>query len=161
MSLNLEVFVDKRDDLANYNMQLKESQNINNYKIESVDFRPGSKGGYFALYDIILNTSGSSGSSNQQIEGQTPDSWVNNTSTRYGLKLKSRRQVLTKQENLFSVSRTEFIFNGPEKKCHDLIKNMASLNTNLNIHKLSLLPTNQRDMTTASFQIQLVVDFYL
>jgi hypothetical protein len=157
-SLILEVFARNRDDLAGFNLALKNNPTVTNYNIETVDIRPGQKGGLFALYDLTIRQSTpSSGQSVAEFTQYSPSEWAN----RIGLSIKSQRRISSGRENQFSVTRHEYIINGSEQKCHNAIQQMTTSNANYRIHKLTLLPTNQTSMNKSSYQMRVVLDFYI
>ena len=158
-SLTLEVFARNRDNLANFNLTLKNNPIITKYNIETVDTRPGKKGGLFAVYDVKVRdrTPSTSPPATASVTQFSPSEWVGNLQ----LKIKSQRQITTGKENLFSIVRQEYILNGSEQKCHEVIRQMFISNANYKIHKLSLVPSNQTNMSAASFQMKLILDFYL
>ena len=157
-SLSLEVFARNRDDLAGFNLALKNNPTVTNYNIETVDIRPGQKGGLFALYDLTVRQSTpSSGQGAAEFTQYSPSEWAN----RIGLSIKSQRQISSSQENQFRVTRHEYVVNGSEQKCHNAIQQMTASNVNYRIHKLTLLPTNQTSMNKSSYQMRVVLDFYL
>jgi hypothetical protein len=161
-SIYFEIFAGNRDKLAQFNMQLKNNNKIPNYKIESVSTRPGTKGGIFALYDIHVSESVSAGAvSGINTVTMIPSKWVESISQRHALKLQKQRQISNRKENLFNVSRMEFILAGAENKCQDLINQIVKEKSNFRVHKLSLVPTNQRDMAKSPYQFTLVLDFYI
>ena len=159
-SLNFEVFAKNRDKLARFNILLKNSNKANNYSIESAVTRTGSKGGVFALYNLDM-TPPAPGVTGGPVASTTPSNWVTTTTNQFGLNLTSQRQISNRPENIFSISRNEFVFEGSESNCNRLIKHLASQNMNLNTHKLMLLPRDQRLMSKAAYELRLIIDFYL
>ena len=77
------------------------------------------------------------------------------------MNIKTQRSVSTKNENLFKVSRMEFILQGNRDKCVTLIKDLENTNSNYSIYKLMLLPSNQRNIASAIYQLNLIMDFYM
>ncbi len=161
-TLDLEVFARDREALANFNLKIKNNQKIKEYRIESVNNRPGSEGGLFALYDININEIETALTSlSTQTTSLSPTAWANSAPNQAGLTIKSQRQISNRTENLFKISRKEYDLRGSLKNCLSLINSLAASNQNLTIHKLSLLPTDQRVMSPSSYILKLVIDFYL
>jgi len=161
-SVYFEVFTSNRDNLAKFNMQLKNNIKIPKYKIESVSTRPGSMGGVFALYDIFVDEASlSKAETGINVSSMTPSNWVANTQQRNGLKFQTQRTISSRSENLFNISRMEYILTGAENKCRDLISQIVNENSNFRVHKLSLVPTNQKEMSKSPYQLTLILDFYL
>ena len=161
-TLDLEVFARDRESLANFNLKIKNNQKIKDYSIESVDNRPGSQGGLFALYDINLGGIQTTPTAlSNQVTNTSPGAWASSAPNQAGLNIRGQRQVSNRKENLFSISRNEYELRGSLNNCLTLIKNLAATNQNLAIHKLSLLPTDQRQMSPSSYMLKLVIDFYL
>ncbi len=161
-SLDLEVFVPDRGVLAKYNLKVKDDQNIENYTIETVDQRPGSKGGLFALYDINLKKMAvSSSRASSSPVRVTPDNWQETVVQKSGMTVNSQRTISSRQENLFRVSRIEYDLRGSIQNSLSLINQLANTNLNIAVHKLILLPTDQRNMSTSSYMLKLIIDFYL
>jgi hypothetical protein len=158
-SLDLEVFAPNREALAKFNLIIKSNQSITDYKIESVDNRPGSTGGLFALYDINLaKIKTASSASTNQVNPQTPQTWASNFK---GLTVSSQRDISSKKENLFTVRRREYEFRGSFINSLSLVNQLATSNQNIAVRKLSLLPTDQRKMSSSSYMMKMIVDFYL
>jgi hypothetical protein len=161
-SLDMEVFAKDREALANFNLAIKNNERIKEYKIETVDYRPGSNGGLFALYDINLSRIVSVPPvTSQNVVSKTPESWVQAIQQQSGMTINSQRSITSRQENLFSVNRKEYELKGSLENCLALIDQFASSNQNITIHKLSLLPADQRKMSTSSYMLRLTLDFYL
>jgi len=161
-SLNLEVFVPDREVLAKYNLKVKEDRNIDHYTIETVDQRPGSKGGLFALYDITLKKMAASSSQASSSSAKvTPENWSGTVIQKSRMTMNSQRTISSRQENLFRVSRIEYDLRGSIQNSLSLINQLAGTNLNIAVHKLTLLPTDQRNMSTSSYMLKMIIDFYL
>jgi hypothetical protein len=161
-SLDMEVFAKNREALANFNMVIKKNERIKEYKIETVDYRPGSNGGLFALYDINLNRIESAPSANSPgVVIKKPETWVQAIQQQSGLTINSQRSITSRQENLFNVNREEYELKGSLENCLALIDQFASSNQNITIHKLSFLPADQHKMSNSSYVLRLTLDFYL
>jgi hypothetical protein len=162
-NLACEVFTTSRTDLADLNSKLKNSSAFSNFNLETVDKRPGSRGGFFALYDIKTagGTSLAAVRSDSVFISRSPQDWITDFAQKNGLTVDLQRQVSMRQEELFSIIRYEYKLKGPEPNCQAIISELASANTNISIHKLTLLPTNQRDLAKAPYQLHLILDFYM
>lgn len=161
-SLDMEVFASDREGLAKFNQTLKNDQRIKEFKIASVDSRPGSAGGLFALYDMDLKSLAKFPAvSSQNISNVSPANWASTVPQRSSLTLKNQREISSRQENLFLVKRNEYELRGSLNNCLSLINHLASTNQNISVHKLSLLPMDQRKMSASSYLLKLVLDFYL
>jgi len=161
-SLGIEVFVPDRAVLAKYNLKVKDDQNIEKYTIEKVDQRSGSKGGLLALYDINLKKISTSSSQVSSSSVQvTPDNWTGTVIQKSGMTVNSQRAISNRQENLFRVNRVEYDLRGSIENSLSLINQLANSNMNIAVHKLILLPTDQRNMSTSSYMLKLIIDFYL
>jgi len=161
-SLDLEVFAPNREALAKFNLKIKDNPRIKEYKMETVVNRPGSKGGIFALYDVDLKQIEPSQSAiSQKINIVSPSTWASSVQQQAGLNIHSQRQVSSRSENLFTINRNEYEFRGSFNNCLSLINSLVSANQNISVHKLSLLPGNQQKMSTSSYVLKLVVDYYL
>jgi hypothetical protein len=161
-TLNLEIFVPDREVMAKYNRKIKDDRNVEKYTIETVEQRRGSKGGFFALYGINLKKQ--AGTSMQAASNPvrvTPDTWSGTMVSKSGMTVNSKRSITSRQENLFRVSRVEYDLRGSIENSLSLINQLATTNVNVAIHKLTLLPTDQRNMSTSSYMLKLIVDFYL
>jgi hypothetical protein len=158
-SLALEVFASDRAKLAQFNMQLKNNNKIADYVLETAEDRPGSKGGVFALYNILMS-SPPAAASGGSVQSTTASNWTSAVSTQFGLNLITQRQVASRSENGFSVTRNEFVFEGSYDNCNRLITQLASQNYNLSIFKLNLLPKDQRLMSKADYELRMIIDFY-
>ncbi|TFH02842.1 MAG: hypothetical protein E4H13_00785 [Calditrichales bacterium] len=161
-SLSLEVFAPDRDGLAKFNLLLKNNNRIGQYKIETVNTRPGSKGGVFALYDfnvdaVNVSSSGSTGSG----QSVTVENWASSAPKQAGLTVHNSRTVSSRQDNQFRVSRQEYEIRGALQNCLSLLDQMGRATQNVVVHKLSLVPSDQQKMSTSSYIFRLTLDFYL
>ena len=161
-SLDLEVFAPDRAALAKFNVKIKDNPRIKEYKMETVVNRPGTQGGLFALYDIDLEQFEASQSSiSQKASILSPASWEASVQQQAGLTIHSQRKISSRSEDLFTVNRSEYELRGTLANCLSLISSMASSSQNISVHKLSLLPKNQQKMSTSSYVLNLVVDYYM
>jgi hypothetical protein len=161
-SLDFEIFVPNRDVLAKYNIKIKGSHQIEKYKIEKVDFRPGKSGGLFALYNIdIKSESNILATASPSLQTFSPDTWVGTILQQTGVTVKAQRSIFSRQENLFRLNRVEYNLKGSLQSFLSLIERLATTDQNLSIHKLSLLPADQRKMSPSSYVLKLIVDFHL
>jgi hypothetical protein len=161
-SLDLEVFAKNRSALAKFNRKIKDNPRINEYKMETVVNRPGSEGGLFALYDIDIKQIDTGQSAiAQKVSIVSPSAWATTVQQQAGLTIKSQREISRRSENLFTINRNEYELRGSLNNCLSLINSLASSNQNISVHKLSLLPTNQQTMSTSSYVMRLVVDYYM
>ncbi len=130
--------------------------------METVVNRPGSQGGLFALYDVNLKQIETAQSAiSQKVNIISPSSWATTVQQQAGLNVYSQRQISSRSENLFTINRNEYELRGSLTNCLSLINSFASSNQNISVHKLSLLPKDQQKMSTSSYVLKLVVDFYL
>lgn len=161
-SLNFEVFASDRDQLAAFNVKLKNNNNIKNYKIESAVNRPGSRGGVFALYDVdMAATPGNMKAAASPAQQISPTDFVTNAVRKLSLEPVARRRISSRSQGQFTVEKHEIILNGAQNNCNNLIKLLYIQNANIGIHKMTLLPKNQRDMQATSYELRLILDFYL
>jgi len=161
-SLDLEVFAKDRSALAKFNLKIKDNPRINAYKMETVVNRPGSEGGLFALYDIDIKQIDTDQSAiAQKVSIVSPSAWATTIQQQAGLTIKSQREISRRNENLFTINRNEYELRGSLNNCLSLINSLASSNQNISVHKLSLLPTNQQTMSSSSYMMKLVVDYYM
>ncbi len=161
-SLSFEAFAKDRSGLAKLNMQLKASPALAGYVLETAANRPGTRGGVFALYVYQSLQSGSSKAPSQEkiptMDGKT---WLNQNIQKFGMQVAGQRQVSSNREQLFNVIRQEYILKGSEEACFGLLKSMAGIPANYAIHKLVLVPVDQRNIMKSNYQLTLVMDFYL
>lgn len=161
-SLGVEVFANDRAALSKFNVKIKDNPSIGEYKMESVVNRPGTQGGIFALYDFDLKQINTGQSAiSQEVTMLSPSSWTTTVQQQAGLTIHAERKISSRSENLFNINRYEYELRGSMNNCLSLIKSFASSTQNISIHKLSLLPTNQQKMSTSSYVMKLVVDYYL
>jgi hypothetical protein len=161
-SLDLEVFANDRAALAKFNLKIKDNPRIREYKMESVVNRPGSQGGLFALYDIDLKQIDAGQSTiSQKVSTMSPSSWATTVQQQAGLTIHSERKVSSRSENLFTINRNEYELRGSLNNCLTLINSLSSSTQNISVHKLSLLPKNQQKMSTSSYVMKLIIDYYM
>ncbi len=161
-TLSVEAFAKDRSGLAKLNMQLKSNPSLAGYTLESAVNRPGSSGGVFALYNYQkLPSSAGSSASAGNIPAMDAAAWRDQTARQFGLQVSSQRQISSSREQMFTVSRYEYIFKGSESACFDLMKSMAGTAGNYTIHKLLIVPTDQKHILKSNYQMTLIMDFYL
>ena len=160
--LSFEAFAKDRSALARLNMQLKSSPELAGYSLESAANRPGSRGGVFTLYDFkSLKPVPADTSRSVPVPSTDASSWINQTVQTFGMQLANQRNISTKSEQLFNVTRQEFILKGSETSCFNLVKSLARNPGNFAIHKLAMVPTDQKNILKAGYQLTLIMDFYL
>jgi len=161
-SLGLEVFANDRASLAKFNLKIKDNPRIREYKMETVVNRPGSQGGLFALYDIdLMQVESGESAVSQKVTMLSPSSWSAAVQQQAGLTIHSERKISSRSENLFTINRNEYELRGSLNNCLSLINSLASSTQNISVHKLSLLPKNQQKMSTSSYVLKLIVDYYM
>jgi len=160
-SFNFEIFGQSRDDIAKYNQNLKKNNYDDNFKILSVDTRPGSNGGIFALYSVAASPGGRAVSqSDPKIDNNIQNTVQNLVSTN-SLKLITDRIITRKKVDQFQMTRKELKFNGTETNCLNFLNDLNSSNNNFNIHKISLIPTNQKNIKSSKYNLLIIIDFYV
>lgn len=159
---SFEIFGKSREDIAKFNLNIKNKKLDDKYKIVFVSSRPGSKGGIFALYKAKISPQSASTASlaDPQIKSNIK-SFVENIARKNSLSTKADRQVSRKKADQFDFQRTEFTYRGSEANCINFLKDLSQANNNFNVHKISLLPTNQQDFGKAKYQLLIVLDFYV
>ena len=160
-SFNFEIFGQSRDDIAKYNQNLKKNNYDDNFKILSVDTRPGSNGGVFALYSVAASAGGGAVSqSDPKIDNNIQNTIQNLVSTN-SLKLITDRIITRKKVDQFEMTRKELKCNGTEANCINFLNDLNSSNNNFNIHKISLIPTNQKNIKSSKYNLLIIIDFYV
>ena len=160
-SFNFEIFGNSRDDIAKYNQNLKKNKYDDKFKIISVDSRPGSNGGIFALYKV----EGSPGTGSGNNEDPKIDANIQATIQKFisnnDLKLINDRVITRQKVDQFEMTRKEFSCSGSEANCLKLLNDLNSTNSNFNIHKITLIPKNQKNIKSSKYNLLLVFDFYV
>jgi hypothetical protein len=160
-TFNFEIFGQTRDDIAKYNQNIKRNKFDNNFKILSVDNRPGSNGGVFALYSASINPGGgASKQSNASIDPNIQNT-IQNLMNSNGLKIKGDRIVSRKKIDQFEVIRKEIICSGTEASCAKFLNSLNSTNSNFNVHKISMVASNQKTIKNSAYNLLLIIDFYI
>jgi hypothetical protein len=160
-TFNFEIFGQTRDDIAKYNQNLKRNKFDNNFKILSVDNRPGSNGGVFALYSASMKPGGSAvNQSNVSIDPNIQNTIQNLISTN-SLKIKEDRIVNRKKVDQFEMIRKEIICIGTEASCIKFLNSLNSTNRNFNVHKISMVASNQKNIKSSGYNLLLIIDFYI
>jgi hypothetical protein len=160
-SFNFEIFGQTRDEIAKYNQNLKKNNLDDNFKILSVDTRPGSNGGVFALYNVTESSGGGASSQvDPKIDGNIQNT-VQNLIGSNSLKLIADRTITRKKVDQFEMTRKEIKCSGTEANCINLLNDLNSSNSNFNIHKISLIPTNQKNIKNSKYNLLIIVDFYV
>jgi len=160
-SFNFEVFGQSRDDIAKYNQNLKKKNYDDKFKIISVDTRPGSNGGVFALYKVETGTGGGTPpKTDPSIDGNVQNK-VQNLIGKNGLKLKEDRIINEKKVDQFEVIRKEITCSGTEANCIKFLNDLSTSNSNFNVHKISLIPINQKNFKSSKYNLLIVFDFYV
>ncbi len=161
-SLSVEAFAKDRAGLARLNMQLKSSSSLAGYTLETAVNRPGTRGGVFTLYNYkSLRTDGSRNIPAGNISSLDATTWLNQTVQKFGLQVAKQRQISSNRDQFFNIARQEYILNGSEEACFNLVKSMAGTPGNYKIHKLAIVSADQRNILRSNYQITVILDFYL
>ena len=160
-SFNFEIFGQTRDDIAKYNQNLKKNNLDDNFKILSVDTRPGSNGGVFALYSVAASSGGGAAlQSDPKIDGNIQNT-VQSLISSNSLKLIKDRIITQKQVDQFDMIRKEIKCSGSEANCVNFLNALNSANNNFNVHKISLIPSNQKNIKNSKYNLLIIFDFYV
>ena len=160
-SFKFEIFGQSREDIAKYNQNLKKNKYDSKFKIISVDTRPGNNGGIFALYKVETDAGGGvSPQIDPKIDVNIENS-IQGLVTSNGLKLKDIRIINRKKVEQFEVIRKEISCSGTEANCLKFLNDLNSSNNNFNVHKISLIPTNQKNIKNSKYNLLVVFDFYV
>ena len=160
-SFKFEIFGQSREDIAKYNQNLKKNKYDSKFKIISVDTRPGSNGGIFALYKVETDAGGGVPPQiDPKIDVNIQNS-IQRLVTSNGLKLKDTRIINRKKINQFEVIRKEIFCSGTEANCLKFLNDLNSSNNNFNVHKISLIPLNQKNIKNSKYNLLVVFDFYV
>jgi hypothetical protein len=161
--LSIEVFGKNRDALAPFNLQVKNNPALTNLVLATTATRPGSAGGIFALYttDKIPGDMSPSSAAADSIRFKTPSDFVSEASSRYGLTVNAQREISAASQALFSVKRVEYQFSGTQQTCWQFMSHMGADTANYRIYKLNFLPLDQKSIATSTYQLTMLIDFYL
>jgi len=160
-SFKFEVFGQSRDDIAKYNQNLKNNNYDDKFEIVTVDTRPGSNGGVFALYNVAPGSAGGSApQSDPQIDGNIQNT-VQSLVSSNSLKMISDRDISRKKADQFNMIRKEIKCSGTEANCIKFLNDLNKANTNFNVHKISLIPSNQKNIKSSKNTMLIIFDFYV
>ena len=160
-SFSFEIFGKSRDDIAKYNQNLKKNKYDGKFKIISVDTRPGSNGGIFALYKVETNAgAGVISQADPKIDGNIQNS-IQSLVSSAGLKLKNDRIINRNNVDQFEMIRKEISCSGTEAECLKFLNDLKASNNNFNVHKISLIPSNQKNIKNSKYNLLVVFDFYV
>jgi hypothetical protein len=160
-SFNFEIFGKTRDDIAKYNQNLKKNKYEGKFKIISVDTRPGSNGGIFALYKAETNSGiGATSQTDPKIDANIQNSIIGLISNNE-LKIKDDRIINRNKVDQFEMIRKEISCSGTEANCLKFLNDLKSSNNNFNVHKISLIPSNQKNIKNSKYNLLVVFDFYV
>jgi len=160
-SFKFEIFGQSRNDIAKYNQNLKNNNYDNKFELVTVDTRPGSNGGVFALYNVSSTGGGRSASqSNPTIDGNIQNT-VQSLITTNSLKLVSDRDISRKKIDQFNMIRKEIKCSGTESNCVKFLNDLNTANKNFSVHKISLIPSNQKNIKSSKFNLLIIFDFYV
>lgn len=161
-SFKFEIFGQTRDDIAKYNQNLKNKRHDSNYKIVTVDSRPGSNGGVFALYNLEMSQEQGGGTQqpDPQIDNNIQNTIQNLVNTNK-LKLINERIISRKSVDQFELIREEIQCTGSETDCVKLLNDLNTANNNFDVHKISLIPSNQKNIKNSKYNLLIIFDFYV
>ena len=161
--LSFEVFTKNRDALSPFNLQIKNNPSMSGLVLSTTTTRPGSRGGIFALYstNAIPTASAVSTPSPDSVYSRTPEDFVAIATSQFGLTLKNKREITSGSNALFSTKRLEYLFTGSESNCWKFLTLIGSDTANYGIYKLLFLPLDQKSIAQSSYELSIIVDFYL
>lgn len=160
-SFNFEIFGESRDDIAKYNQNLKKNNYDDNFKIVSVDSRPGTNGGIFALYKVEGSVAAGSGPQADPKIDTNIQATIQQLIGKHSLKLKTDRVISRKKVDQFEMIRKEFSFSGSENNCLKFLNDLNTTNSNFNVHKITLIPSNQKNIKSSKYNLSVIFDFYV
>jgi hypothetical protein len=159
-SFNFEVFGKTREDIARYNQNLKRNKFDDNFKILSVNNRPGSNGGVFALYSASISPSGKAGGQSNPTIDANIQTTIQNLIKSNGLTLKNERIVNRKKVDQFEMIRKELTISGSEANCVKFLDGLNTTNRNFSVHKISMIKSNQKNIASSHYNLLIIFDFY-
>ena len=160
-TFTFEVFGKTREEIARYNQNLKKNKFDVNFKILSVSNRPGSNGGIFALYSASISPAGGSGGQSKPTIDANIQNTIQNLINTSGLSLKNERIVTRKKVDQFEMIRKEILLSGTEANCVKFLNSINASNSNFNIHKISMITSNQKNIRNSKYNLSILFDFYI
>jgi len=161
----IQVFSDNRENLAKYNIQLREKLSPKKLGLISSTVRPGSNGGIFGLFDIGKEND-APGSAKRKVINSIGGSdeakrWLTELAKNDGVKIKD---IKINQDNPvpdFAVYRMEALFNGSLESCNKLLDSISQAGKNISIHKLNFMAGDQKKFSSGKYQLKMILKIYV
>ena len=158
-----EVFGSTRNDIASFNMNLKQKMAQQAYEIISSSTRPGANGGVFTLFKGEIGASNAtSGTASQPTLNTVKDAEnkLSQSANANGLKVVSVQNRPVGDESNFKKYEIETTLNGSLDACQKFISGLAE-GTQAKIHKLNLTAVDQKSFQTARYQLKLILEIFV
>ena len=162
--LIFEAFAKTRAGLAKLNIKLKEEFKNNKINIVSSQDRPGTNGGVFGIYKMILAGGGGSAAStvsNPFKSASEAKDWLSFLVENGSLKMKAfKTRSLGRRSGFDAVELDASVF-GSRDNCLQLIKSIGDANRNIMVSKLSLNAVDQRSFNSKKYQMRLILQIFM
>ncbi len=157
-----EVFSPDREQLAKYNLDVRDRFAGVKVTLDNTSIRPGKNGGVFGLFRVKGSSPSAGGAvSNPFTSVGEAESWLSSLAANHKLKIgKTRNRAAGRQEN-FSVSEIEVDISGTFDNCNSFIQAIANSGKNISIHKLILNAADQRYFKLSKYQLKLILKVYI
>jgi len=157
-----EVFSPNREQLAKYNLDVRDRFAGVKVTLDNTSIRPGKNGGVFGLFRV-KETSSSSGATvnNPFTSAGEAENWLSSLAANHKLKIGKTKNRPAGSQDTFSVYEIETDMNGTFEKCNTFIKSIANSGKNISIHKLILNAGDQRYFKPSKYQLKLILKVYI
>jgi len=157
-----EVFSPDREQLAKYNLDVRDRFAGVKVTLDNTSIRPGKNGGVFGLFRVkeTASSGGAEVSSPFTSAGETGN-WIKSLAANHNLSLGKIRNKMAGQQDAFSVYEIEADMSGTFDNCNSFIQAIANSGKNISIHKLILNAGDQRKFKLSKYQLKLILKVYI
>ena len=163
--LKFEVFANSRDELAKFNMALKNKFKTGKIKLISSQNRPGKSGGVLGVYQVnMADGSGSAGKAEVAQPFKSADeakSWLSFLVENGSLKANNLKVRSLNRKDGFDVFELDATISGTKNNCLQLLEGVGNSERNVKVYKVSLNSADQRTFNSKKYQLRLILQIFV
>lgn len=160
----VEMFSNNRENLAKFNIDLRDKLNAAKVNLISTNERPGENGGVFGVFEIEKSASAGSGSGKINSPFKSKEeakNWLTSLAASNQVKVQKIGFGSTAKKDIFTVSEIVANFSGSYDSCSKMVRAIGSSSKNIEIHKLNFTASDLRGFSKGKYQLKIILKVYV
>ena len=157
-----EVFSTDREQLAKYNLDIRDRFPGVKVVLDNTNLRPGKNGGILGLFLVKESTSPAEATVNSPFTSTAEaGNWMKSLAANHKLNIGSIKTSTLGQQEAFAVYEIGADMSGAFNDCNSFIQAIANSGKNIAIHKLILNAADQRKFNLSKYKLTLILKVYI